>query len=77
MIPASYQIEDALKLPGTKVLMKAGKKMKQVKEQLLDGNAEGMMIENCGMPEEQIYRTLEEIPETAGYYSLIIIKEKQ
>ena len=51
--------------------------MKQVKEQLLDGNAEGMMIENCGMPEEQIYRTLEEIPETAGYYSLIIIKEKQ
>ena len=77
VIPASYQIEDALKLPGTKVLMKAGKKMKQVKEQLLDGNAEGMMIENCGMPEEQIYRTLEEIPETAGYYSLIIIKEKQ
>ena len=24
VIPASYQIEDALKLPGTKVLMKAG-----------------------------------------------------
>lgn len=31
VIPASYQIEDALKLPGTKVLMKAGKKMKDVK----------------------------------------------
>lgn len=26
VIPASYQIEDAMKLPGTKVLMKAGKK---------------------------------------------------
>ena len=31
VIPASYQIEDALKLSGTKVLMKAGKKMKDVK----------------------------------------------
>lgn len=77
VIPASYQIEDALKLPGTKVLMKAGKKMKQVKEQLLLDQQEGMMIENCGMPEEKIYRSVEEIPETAGYYSLIIIKEKQ
>ena len=34
------------------------------------------MIENCGMPEEKIYMTAEEIPETAGYYSLIIVKEK-
>lgn len=75
VIPASYQIEEALKLPGTKVLMKAGKKMKLVKEQLLKKQAEGMMIENCGMPEEKIYRSIDEIPETAGYYSLIIIKE--
>ena len=76
VIPASYQIEDALKLSGTKVLMKAGKKMKKVKEQLLGMQAEGMMIENCGMPDEKIYRNIEEIPETAGYYSLITIKEK-
>lgn len=77
VIPASYQIEEALELPGTKVLMKAGKKISQVKEQLKQKNAEGMMIENCGMVTERIYRTVEEIPETAGYYSLIIIKEKE
>ena len=77
VIPASYQIEDALKLPGTKVLMKAGKKMKNVKEQLLAQGAEAMMIENCGMPDEKIYRSVEEIPEDAGYYSLIIIKENK
>lgn len=77
VIPASYQIEDALKLPGTKVLMKAGRQMQKVKEELLRTGAEGMMIENCGMPEEHIYRSVEEIPETAGYYSLIIIKEKK
>ena len=77
VIPASYQIEDALKLSGTKVLMKAGKKMKDVKAELLSQGAEAMMIENCGMPDEKIYRTVEEIPEDAGYYSLIISKENK
>lgn len=47
VIPASYQIEDALKLSGTKVLMKAGKKMKDVKAELLSQGAEAMMIENA------------------------------
>lgn len=75
VIPASYQIEDALKLPGTKVLMKAGKKMAMVKEELQKRNERAVMIENCGMENEKIYRSVEEIPEDAGYYSLIIAKE--
>ncbi|MFD1405462.1 MULTISPECIES: precorrin-2 C(20)-methyltransferase [Robinsoniella] len=75
VIPASYQIEDALQLPGTKVLMKAGKKMARVKEELRNRNESAVMIENCGMENEKIYRTVEEIPEDAGYYSLIIVKE--
>ena len=77
VIPASYQVEDALKLPGTKVLMKAGRKIRSVREKLLELDEDGMMIENCGMPDEKIYRTVEEIPDTAGYYSLIIVKEKE
>lgn len=76
VIPASYQIEDALKLSGTKVLMKAGKKMGEVKKQLLAMASEAVMIENCGMPGEKIYRSVAEIPEDAGYYSLIIVKER-
>lgn len=75
VIPASYQIEEALKLPGTKVLMKAGKKIKEVKAQIKASGNGAMMIENCGMPDEKIYRSVEEIPEDAGYYSLIIVKE--
>lgn len=75
VIPASYQIEEALKLPGTKVLMKAGKKMKEVKATLQEIGAQAVMIENCGMPDEKIYANTEEIPENAGYYSLIIVKE--
>ena len=69
IIPASYQIEEALKLPGTKVLMKAGKQMGHVKELLKQADATAVMIENCGMPGEKIY------PGTAaawrsGYYYL-------
>lgn len=74
VVPASYQISDALKLSGTKVLMKAGKKMKDVKAELLESGAEAVMIENCGMSGEKIYRGVDEIPDTAGYYSLIIVK---
>lgn len=76
VIPASYQIEEALKLSGTKVLMKAGKKMKDVKKQLKEINADVVMIENCGMENEKIFNGVDEIPEDAGYYSLIIVKEK-
>lgn len=76
VIPASYQIDEALTLPGTRVLMKAGKKMGMVKEKIKAMGQSGKMIENCGMESEKIYESIEEIPETAGYYSLIIIKEK-
>ncbi|MDO4344284.1 MAG: precorrin-2 C(20)-methyltransferase [Eubacteriales bacterium] len=77
VIPASYQIEEALKLPGTKVLMKAGKKMREVKEMLMGLEADTVMIENCGMEGERVFQSAAEIPEDAGYYSLIIVKEKE
>lgn len=78
VIPATYkaqEMDEILKLPGTKVLMKTGKKMKQVKESILNSGQEAVMIENCGMPSEKIYRSAQEIPEDSGYYSLIIVKE--
>ena len=78
VIPATYkaqEMDEILKLPGTKVLMKTGKKMKQVKESIEKSGQTAVMIENCGMPSEKIYRSAEEIPEDSGYYSLIIVKE--
>lgn len=76
VIPSSYEIEEALQLSGTKVLMKAGKKIGLVKEKLRKRSGQVTMIENCGMENEKIYRSAEEIPEEAGYYSLIIVKDK-
>lgn len=76
VIPSSYEIEDALKLTGTKVLMKAGKKMPLVKEAVACMDADIYMVENCGMEGERICQGADEIPDDAGYYSLIIVKEK-
>lgn len=76
IIPASYEIESSLKLPGVKVFMKAGKQMGRVKRLLSDAGCRAVMVENCGMEGEQIYSCLEAIPEDAGYYSLIIAWEK-
>lgn len=75
VVPSSYGIEDTLKLPGTKVLMKAGKKMPQVKAALKNMDCSAAMIENCGMENEKIYRSADEIDDNAGYYSLIIVKD--
>lgn len=75
ILPATYRIEEGLKLPGTKVLMKAGKQMGQVKKLLAASELSVFMVENCGMEQERIVRRAEEIPEDAGYYSLIIAKE--
>ena len=76
VIPSSYEIEKALQLTGTKVLMKAGKKMPLVKEAVARMDADVYLVENCGMAGERICQGADEIPEDAGYYSLIIVKEK-
>lgn len=78
VIPATYKAEEMdelLKLPGTKVLMKSGKRLKAVRESILRSGQKAVMIENCGMPDEKIYASAEEIPEEAGYYTLLIVKE--
>ena len=57
--------------------MKAGRKMADVKRLLTEKALETEMVENCGMEDARIYRSSEEIPEKAGYYSLLIVKEKK
>lgn len=75
ILPASYPIENGLRLPGTKILMKAGKKIKAVKEQLEKNGAEVWLAENCGMAQERLIYGAQNIPEDAGYYTLLIVKE--
>ncbi len=75
ILPASYGIEESLHLAGTKILMKAGRKMPEVRKILIEEAMDVKMVQNCGMKDEQVFDSAEEIPEQAGYYSLLIVKE--
>ena len=79
IVPASYQgWEESLDYAGTKILMKAGKAIDQIKERLKDKQClvDVMMVERCGMADEMIYKGIDAIDEHANYLSTIIVKEK-
>ena len=65
ILPGSFPLEEGLSLPGTRVLMKSGKQMGAVKKALVSG-----------MEGERLIGRAQDIPEDAGYYSLVIVKEK-
>ena len=75
VIPSAHSTEAALDQPGTYVLMKSTDHMKVVKEMLTSSNREASAVLNCGMESEQVCRSIEEIPDDAGYFSLIISKQ--
>lgn len=73
VIPGTYTPTEALALPGTKVLMKND--LSATLPVLRQANARAAMVENCGMENQHVYPSLEEIPEDAGYFSLLIVKD--
>lgn len=78
VVPALHNTEEgSLKWPGNYVLMKSASKMHEVKEMLSNTELEAQAVENCSMESEKIYRSLEEIPDDAGYFSLIVAKERK
>lgn len=77
ILPQPDQIREGLKLPGTKVIMKTGRQMGQVKEWLEETGQQVQMVERCGMEGERVYGSVEEIPEDASYYSLLIVQEEK
>ena len=76
IIPAAHKTEDELNLDGTYVLMKSASYMKDVKELLRKSGKDVQCVENCSMENEKVYRSLDEIPDDAGYFSLIVAKNK-
>jgi len=75
IIPAVHDMEERLDKKGNYILMKSGKKISRVKEILQKSKRDVFMVENCGMENEKIFFGADEIPDNAGYYSLIIAKE--
>ena len=78
VVPALHNTEEgSLKWPGNYVLMKSASKMREAKEMLSRTDLEVQAVENCSMENQKVYRSLDEIPDDSGYFSLIVAKEKK
>lgn len=77
ILPAVHKKDNPLESEGNYVLMKSASHMKDIKELLRKDGRSVQAVINCSMPEEQVCRSLEEIPDDAGYFSLIIAKENK
>lgn len=75
VIPGSGIPEDIADRKGTFVIMKSGRGMSKVRD-LLSGSGKNVTaVENCGMRGEKVYGSLEDIPDDAGYFTLIVAKD--
>jgi precorrin-2/cobalt-factor-2 C20-methyltransferase len=59
---------------GTTVLMKSGQHLKNIRRALEESGSDVYMVENCGLPDEKKYSGIENLPEEAGYFSVVITK---
>ncbi len=77
IIPAGFQnLAEALHYPGTKVIMKAGKPLAEVKETL---RREGVyqkasLVQNCTLPNQRVAHSLEEAEENGGYFTTLVVQ---
>ena len=74
VIPAIHSLEKKIDAGGNYVFMKSGRKINTVKEMLKKSGRHAVMVENCGMPDEKRYYGVDEIPDDAGYFAIIIAK---
>ena len=74
IVPAVHKTDYKLEQDGNYVLMKSASHMKEVKALLKESGRQISAVVNCGMADEAIYRSADEIPDDAGYFSLIIAK---
>lgn len=78
IIPAGGgTLEQTLELPGTKVLMKSGKRVTQVTAALRERGLSAAMVQNCGLLGQRVYEELSEVPEDVGYFATFVVKERQ
>ncbi len=77
IIPAKTDDLAALSYHGTKVFMKSGKRLKDLLEILKKRNCyEVYGVSDCGMPTEQLYRSIDQVDPNAGYLTVLIVKDK-
>ena len=76
ILPALHVNSDDLSDDGNYILMKPASRIDEVRQMLIDSGMSVCAVENCGMKDEHIYHSAEELPNDAGYFTLIIAKNK-
>lgn len=79
IIPATHgRAEEGLALSGSKVLMKTGKSVLEVRELLRQRGELGSaaLIERVGMDGQRLIENLDELEQPSGYFSIILVKEQ-
>lgn len=79
IIPATHgRAEEGLSLSGSKVLMKTGKSVLEVRELLRQRGelANAALVERVGMDGQRLVEDLDEMTEASGYFSIILVKEQ-
>lgn len=75
------EVQSVLDTPGAKVLMKSGRQLPAVLEQLAQRGllAQSAMVCNCGLPNEQVYLDLTayDAAQAAGYFATILVKDSE
>ena len=78
ILPASQADQwEGLSLPGTKILMKSGRNLGPLMEELSrrDLLDKAALVANCGLPGEVVCRDLRKFSAPTGYYTTVIVKE--
>lgn len=78
IVPAGEtDLSAALAMPGTKVLMKSGRSMPATAAALARAGLaqKSAMVADCGLPTEQVFRSMEDLPEEISYFATVIVPE--
>lgn len=79
ILPGCYRPEEIEKCDDTRILMKSGGSLKQVKERLKklekEKRVKAYAVTDCGMDSQEICRDISRLNEQAGYFTTIIVKE--
>lgn len=80
VIPGSYGVSDSELYPGTRVYMKSGRYLAELKRQLLaEQERRGRelsvyAVSNCGMEAEKVMVGVENLDEESGYLTTVIVR---
>lgn len=80
ILPGYYCLSDVEAYGDTRILMKSGGRVDEVKTQLVKleeaGKIKACAVTDCGMESQEICRDIRKLDEKAGYFTTIVIKEQ-